>query len=310
MHHLVFAANPPRKRAAKRRTGKMPAALKAYWDKKNRTRKNPMKKSRKARRIRATRRKARRIVRRSPRRRVHRRRHHRRVRATRRRPARRKSHRRARYKYVIRHAVKRVRVNPSHGKMLPLIGGGAAALFALPMLNAKIIPASTSTSKFSMQNLAAAAEGFALFYLLRRKYPNLAKGILYGGIASSALAISGVSIPGLTSTAQANPAGTGGTSPGGTGSTAMSAMPGRRMAAYLGRGQRRRRMGAYLGGPNQAYRKLKQAMNMKQYLSPGQPIQSLIGPVSPARKTFAHQAGNLSGMYTSGPAFAKDAWAR
>ena len=51
-------------------------------------------------------------------------------------------------------------------------------------------------------------------------------------------------------------------------------------------------------------------MGMGAYLSPGQPIQSLIGPVTPTRATFGHQAGNLSGMYTSGPAFKGDAWAR
>ena len=68
------------------------------------------------------------------------------------------------------------------------------------------------------------------------------------------------------------------------------------------------RVVAYLGGPNSSYRRMRSAMGMKAYLSPGKPIQSLIGPVSPARKTFG-QAGNLSGIYTSG-AFSKNAWSR
>ena len=306
MHHLVFAANPPTRKGP-RRTGKMPPALAKYWKKKNAMSKKTRRKSRKIHR-----RKARRVVRRSHRRRhVRRVRRHVRMHRRVRRSHRRRTHRRkARYRtvtrHVVRHVTRRVRVNPTGGKMLPLIGGAVAGVYGLSLLNsmfASSLP-QVGSGSFTLANALPAGEGYLAYRLLRRKAPNFAKGLLYGGIASSLLLMFApsvlASLPGMSSMAL-NPTGAAGTgATGGYGGTATG--------AYLGGGRRRRRMGAYLGGPNSSYRRMRSAMGMKAYLSPGKPIQSLIGPVSPARKTFG-QAGNLSGIYTSG-AFSKNAWSR
>jgi len=313
MHHLVFAANPP-KRKAKRRTGKMPPALAKYWAKKNKSSMSSRKRRKRTRKV--SRRKARRTIRRS-----HRKRHVRRHRRARRVH---RIRRRAKYrtvtKHVVRHVTRRVRVNPSG--VVGQIGGIVAGQLGLSLLSgliaAKLLASSTSTASASTKAVYSAGItgglGVAGYMLLRRKYPYLALGLATGAATSvvmELMAAAGLSLLGASSAALATSntpaAGTtaAGTTNTGAGTTSQAT------GAYLGAMRKRRRMGAYLGASNkQVFNRLKSNVGMGAYLSPGQPIQSLVGPVSPARKTFGNRAGNLSGMYTSGPAFRRDAWNR
>ena len=313
MHHLVFAANPP-KRKAKRRTGKMPPALAKYWAQKNKSSMSSRKR-RKSRKV--SRRKARRTVRRTSRKRRVVRRSHRRRRSHRkvRRVGRRRSHRRRKAKYrtvtrhVVRHVSRRVRVNPSG--MVSQIGGIVAGQLGLSLLSGliatKLLASSTSTATASTKAMYSAGItgglGIAGYMLLRRKYPYLALGLATGAATSvvmELMAAAGLTKLGASSAALATSNTPAGTTASATGASAMSAMP-----------DRRRKMGAYLGASNkQVFNRLKSNVGLNAYLSPGQPIQSLVGPVSAARKTFGNRAGSLSGMYTSGPAFRKDAWNR
>lgn len=253
------------------------------------------------------------------------RRHYRRMRRrVRRNPAAavRRHHRRKHYRYKIRHVITRVRTNPPGGAMQQ-IGGIVAGQIAITLVDGLIVAKLASSISSSAASGAAPTTGISSqllitsgitagigiggYYLLRKSMPNFALGVGAGAVTSVAmqlLAAAGLSV--LSSAQQASlPSASNGY--GYSGSGYSYAGYGQATGAYLG-GPRRRRMmmrtGAYLGGPGRRMRR------MGAYLTPGQSVQSLVGAVTPTAKTFAHNAGNLSGMYSGPRAFSGDAWSR
>jgi hypothetical protein len=111
---------------------------------------------------------------------------------------------------------------------------GAGGYYVGETMDAKSAPTSKFTAKAV---LIPGLAGVLGYFVLRRKNPPAAKGLLYGGLAGAAYGyFKGTASPGAGGTASATGAGTNTQA-----SSAMSAAPGgrrRRMAAYLGAGQR------------------------------------------------------------------------
>lgn len=279
MHHLVFlnprSAKGKRPRRKHRKT-KSAAAVSSKTKRTMKHRKHRRRKTRVVRNVRRRRRAARR---------AHRRRN----------PVRR-IRRRNRRRFAVAHVIRRIRSNPSSGGIVSRntlgVAGGAAGMAILgcyiPAMTVRMMPNGTSVNTAHLVNAGIKLGiGFLGSKLLRRSSPTIAQGVMVGAIVSVAYDIFSMispmnSAPAAAATpgALANTAATAGTQATGT-------------ARYLGAGRRRRRMSSYLG----------------QYLQPGQPITSMIGPVTAGRRTFGNRAGGLGNIYTS-PGVFKNAWAR
>jgi hypothetical protein len=233
---------------------------------------------------------------------------------TRRNPAR--KIRRRKYRFQVGNTVRRIRSNPD-GSLVNQIGGVIGGQLAFSVVNGliatKIVAGSTSVQSAGNRALismgVSAGLGVGGYMLLKKSFPNLAVGVAAAAavtIVTEGLLAAGISL--LGSTAAATAAAAAGT---GTGAGAGTGAAGTGTGAGAGTGAAgtgATSTAAYLGAPP-AMRRRMRSRGMKAYLQPGMPVQSLIGAVTPTRKTFG-SAGSLNGFYTGTPAFSTDAWSR
>lgn len=180
------------------------------------------------------------------------------------------------------------------------LAGGAAGMVVLgcyiPGLTVRMMPNGTSVNTAHVVNASLKlGVGFLGSKLLQRSAPTMAQGFMVGAIVSVVYDVFSMISPNMCAPAAASSPGIlANTATAGTGGTQSTGT-----ARYLGARPRRRRMASYLGGRR----------GMGQYLQPGQPITSMIGPVTAGRRTFGNRAGGLGNIYTS-PGVFKNAWAR